>query len=302
MTTVDTFSKVSIIMTTYNRATYIMESVESVLQQTYQNWELIIVDDGSTDNTKDIISGITDSRVQFHEAGKMELGIKLKNKGIERSKGELIAFIDSDDLWAPDKLEKQVRVLQDHSDAGFSITGGYNFKRLSEPIEYFYKEREGIKYDNIFFSFFKSEASILPQTLMLRKQCLPVIQQSIETNPGSDVEFLLDLAINFKAVILYEPLLYRRLHDNSYSAKNWEKGYEEGIHVINVYKKRKLLPAKIATNALFKLYINFGEDYLLHKRSARAINQFIKAWFNKPFSIIPPKKMGKAILYYLRNK
>lgn len=129
-----------------------------------------------------------------------------------------------------------------------------------------------------------------------------VIRQSIETSPGSDVEFLLNLAISFTAVILYEPLLHRRLHDNSYSTMNWEKGYEEGIYVIDAYKKRKLLPTKIATDALFRLYINFGEDYLQHKRSAKAINQFIKAWFNKPFSIAPLKKTGKAVLRYLKNE
>src|SRR4029079_12478196 len=99
--------KVSIIMPTWNRAVYIMESVESVISQTYQNWELIIVDDGSEDETAEIISQIKDGRVKFHEAGKTGIGIKLKNIGIERSDGELIAFLDSDDLWAPTKLEKQ---------------------------------------------------------------------------------------------------------------------------------------------------------------------------------------------------
>jgi glycosyltransferase involved in cell wall biosynthesis len=90
--------KVSIIMPTYNRAAYIMESVESVLNQTYQNWELIIVDDGSEDDTEEIISQIKDARVQFYKAGKIGLGIKLKYIGIERSDGELIAFLDSDDV------------------------------------------------------------------------------------------------------------------------------------------------------------------------------------------------------------
>ena len=158
--------KVSIIMPTWNRAAYIMESVESILSQTYQNWELIIVDDGSEDNTAELISQIKDDRVQFYEAGKIGLGIKLKNTGIERSNGELIAFIDSDDLWAPTKLEKQVAVFHDYPEAGFSLTGGYNFKKSNEPLEYFYKEKEWIKYGDIFISFFTSEASLLPQSLM----------------------------------------------------------------------------------------------------------------------------------------
>lgn len=283
-------------MPTFNRAAYIMESVESVMQQTFQNWELVIVDDGSTDETAVLVAQIEDPRVQFYEAGKIGLGIKLKNIGIERSEGDLIAFIDSDDLWAPEKLEKQITALQTYPDAGFSITGGYNFKRSNEPLEYFYKQREGVKYGDIFLSFFQSEASILPQTLMFRRQCLPVIHQYIETNPYSDVEFLLGLALHCKAVILYEPLLYRRLHEESFSSMNWEKGYQEGIDVINRYKKSKRLPAAIAHDSLFRLYINYGEGWLSRKNKYQAISCFLKAWGNKPFSIVPLKKTAKAIL------
>ncbi|MEO6539624.1 MAG: glycosyltransferase family A protein, partial [Ferruginibacter sp.] len=118
--------KVSIIMPTWNRAAFIMESVESVISQTYKNWELIIVDDGSDDNTAELIAQVKDSRVKFYKAGKIGIGIRLKNIGIERSDGELIAFLDSDDLWPPTKLEKQVAVFDEYPDAGFSLTGGYN--------------------------------------------------------------------------------------------------------------------------------------------------------------------------------
>lgn len=296
MNNIASYPKVSIIMTTWNRAAFIMESVKAVLQQTHQNWELIIVDDGSEDNTAEIIAEIKDERVRFYPAGKIGLGIKLKNIGIEKSDGGLIAFIDSDDLWAPDKLEKQIAALMDHPEAGFSITGGYNFKKQNEPLEYFYKQSEGMLYDNIFNLFFTSGASVLPQTLMMKRQCLPVIQQSVQTSPGSDVEFLLDLAIHFNAVILYEPLLYRRLHDESFSASNWEKGYEEGIEVTLKYRNNKKLLRAIANDALFRLYINFGESCYVREKRTKAIGKFLKAWSYKPFSIVPLKKTIKVIL------
>ena len=92
-------------MPTYNRAEYILETIESILGQTYQNWELFIIDDGSEDHTKELVSGIKDERIKFYEAGKIGIGIKIKNIGIEMSTGDLIAFIDSDDLWAQQKLE-----------------------------------------------------------------------------------------------------------------------------------------------------------------------------------------------------
>lgn len=278
-----------------------METVESVLSQTYQNWELIIVDDGSTDNTEEVLAQIKDSRIKFYKAGKIGIGIRLKHIGIERSDGELIAFLDSDDLWAQSKLEKQVAVFNDHTEAGFSITGGYNFRNPDEPLEYFYKQREGIKYGNIFISFFTSEASILVPSLMFRRHCLPVIQRSVETTPSSDVDFLLSLAVNFKAVILYEPLLYRRLHDTGYSIMNREKGYHEGIQLIKTYKNTGQLPSQIAGDALFRLYIHTGEKYLFFKKNGKAISCFLKAWANKPYSIIPLKKSAKAVLFSLKK-
>jgi len=283
-------------MPTFNRAAFIMESIESVLQQTHQNWELVIVDDGSTDDTAELVAQIKDSRVSFYKAGKIGLGIKLKNIGIERSDGELLAFIDSDDLWAPEKLEKQINVLQAYPDAGFSITGGYNFLKINEPLEYFYTQREGVRHGDIFLSFFQSKASVLPQTLMFGRQCLPVIEEYIKTDPYSDVEFLLGLALHFKAVILYEPLLYRRLHAESFSSMNWEKGYQEGIDVINRYRRNKKLPSAIARDSLFRLYINFGERYYQRKNKLKAVASFLKAWVNKPLSIIPFKKTVKVIL------
>lgn len=298
MTAINTSPKVSIIMPTYNRGMYIMESINSVLQQTYSNWELIIIDDASEDNTEELVLSIKDDRIQFIKSGKTGLGIKIKNIGIQKTKGALIAFIDSDDLWAPGKLKKQIAALDDHPGAMFSLTGAYDFKKPGEPLEYYYKQREGSRYGDIFFSFFKSEAAILPQTLLFRRACMPVIEEYVRTDPNSDVEFLLGLALHYKAVILYEPLLYRRLHDESASSSNWEKGYHEGIESIDRYKRSRDLPAALAKDSLFRLYIHFGEDYLEHKERIRAIRQFLKAWKYKPLSIVPIKKTGKAMLNY----
>src|SRR5204862_2858117 len=209
---VDTIFKVSIIMPTYNRAGYIMDTIESIRNQTYANWELIIVDDGSDDNTEELISQIKDERIQFYKAGRIGVNGRIKNIGLEKTSGELVAFIDSDDLWAATKLEKQVAALQQYPEAGFCLTGGYNFKKLNEPIDYFYKQREGIKYGDVFISFFKSELSTTTPSLMLRKKCIDTSGLFNEAKPFADVDFILALARRCKAARLFEPLLYRRLH------------------------------------------------------------------------------------------
>ncbi len=299
MLNINASPKVSIIMPAYNRAAYIAETIESIFNQTYKNWELIIVDDGSDDNTEKIITWLHDERIQFYKAGRIGIGGKLKNTGLERSSGELIAFIDSDDLWAAGKLEKQVDALCQYPEAGFSITGGYNFKKPVEPIDYFFKQREGVKYDEVFISFFRSELPAYISALLFRRSCIAVTGHFKETQSFSDVDFILTLAGHFKAVILYEPLLYRRLHDSNDSEANWEKRYYEGIEIIQSYKNR--LPQKLTRDAMFRLHINFGEDLLLNRERKKAITHFFIAWKNKLFSFIPLKKTGKAMLHYFKK-
>jgi heptosyltransferase-2 len=291
--------KISIIMPTYNRAAYIGETIRSILTQTYQNWELIIIDDGSEDNTEDIIKRIGDERIRFYKAGRVAINGKIKNIGIEKAKGELIAFIDSDDLWAETKLEKQVTALQEYHEAGFSLTGGFNFRNIYQPIDFFYKQREGLRYGDIFISIFKSEISTTTPSLILRKECFSIVGRFDESKPFSDIDFIIKLAGAFKAVILYQPLLFRRLHDENDSSANWIKGYLQGISLIQKHKKK--LPASIVREASFKLYINFGEDCLLHTQRKKAIKKFLLAWKNKPFSIVPIKKISKTLLHRVIN-
>lgn len=282
-------------MPTYNRASIIIETIDSIRNQTYQNWELWIVDDGSSDNTEEIVMQLKDERIKFHKAGRIGINGKIKNIGLKRVSGDLIAFIDSDDLWSEYKLEKQVKALQQYPHAGFSLTGGYNFRKPGEPVDYFYKQREGLKYENVFISFFRSQLSATTPSLMFWKKCLDATGSFDESKPFSDIDFILTLARHFNAVILFEPLLYRRLHAGNDSDTNWIKGYHHGVEMIYTYKNE--LPPKIVSEALFRLYINFGEDCLLRKEKSMAIKNFMKAWKNKPLSIVPLKKTGKAVLY-----
>lgn len=105
---------VSIIMPSWNTATYIAESIQSVLNQTYKHWELIIVDDCSSDNTAEVVSRFQDERIKFL-VNEHNLGAALtRNRAMREARGEWIAFLDSDDLWHPQKLEKQLQFMQDN--------------------------------------------------------------------------------------------------------------------------------------------------------------------------------------------
>lgn len=108
--------KVSIILPTYNRAHIIARAIKSILTQTFADFELIIVDDGSADNTEEIIKSLNDPRIRYIKHEK-NLGLAAsRNTGIRAARGEFIANQDSDDIWLPTKLEKELSILQDSPD------------------------------------------------------------------------------------------------------------------------------------------------------------------------------------------
>lgn len=105
---------VSIIMPSWNTGSFIAESIQSVINQTYQNWELIIVDDCSTDNTDDVVSSFSDHRIRYYKNEKNSGAALTRNRALREAQGEWIAFLDSDDIWFPQKLEKQVKFMKDN--------------------------------------------------------------------------------------------------------------------------------------------------------------------------------------------
>ena len=105
---------VSIIMPSYNTGKYISDSIESIIAQTYSNWELIIIDDCSPDNSNEIIESYNEPRIKLLKNEKNSGAALSRNYGLREAKGKYIAFIDSDDTWVKDKLEKQVKFIKEN--------------------------------------------------------------------------------------------------------------------------------------------------------------------------------------------
>jgi len=283
-------------MPTYNSAVYISETLESIRNQTFKNWELIIIDDGSDDGTQEIIEGLNDERITFYKMPRSGIISKIRKMGIEKASAPLIAFMDSDDLWADTKLEEQVLALEQNKDADFCLTGGYNFIQTGVPGDFFYKQKEGMKYGDLFPSFFQSELAVYLQALIFRKECM-VSAPFKETD--NDIDFILRLAKNFNGVILYKPLFFRRMHDTNFSNLNWKKNYNKGINAIKSYAAST--DPDIVRTAFFKLYINYGEDCLKHDERRNAIQNFLRSWKYRPVSIIPIKKTVKSMFSVFKN-
>ncbi|MCR5507522.1 MAG: glycosyltransferase [Lachnospiraceae bacterium] len=117
---------VSVIVPVYNAGKWIEDTILSVKSQTYRDWELILVDDGSTDDSVEVIKGFVDDRIILVDPGAKNMGAAhARNRGVETAKGRYISYIDADDLWSPDKLEKQLAFMEEN-EAAFSFTG-YEF-------------------------------------------------------------------------------------------------------------------------------------------------------------------------------
>ncbi len=124
---------VSIIMPSYNTANYIAASIQSVLDQTYQNWELLLVDDCSTDDTDAVVAPfLSDARIRYLKNEQNSGAAISRNRALREAKGRWIAFLDSDDLWEPQKLEKQLTFMQEH-DYHFSYTNYIEIDENSAP-------------------------------------------------------------------------------------------------------------------------------------------------------------------------
>ncbi len=120
---------ISVIIVTYDRAHFLRDALESVQKQTFKDYEVILVDDGSTDNTKEIAERYEGISYIYQEHGGIS---KARNTGVKAARGKFIAFLDSDDLWKKDKLQKQVDYLHVHPDSRIVFTLFRNFTDIPE--------------------------------------------------------------------------------------------------------------------------------------------------------------------------
>jgi len=125
---------VSIIMPAYNCGDFIGATLDSVINQSYKNWEVIIVDDCSTDNTADVVQEYIkkDNRIKYHKLEKNSGAAVARNKAVDLASGKYMAFLDSDDVWFPEKLTKQIGFME-QNDYGFTCT---SYTKIDEQGEY----------------------------------------------------------------------------------------------------------------------------------------------------------------------
>lgn len=147
---------VSVLLVTYNRANYIRQTIESVLNQTYKNIQLIIVDDGSVDESHRVIESIKDDRIEYYELKENRHICYATNYGFEKVKGQYLARIDSDDVWYPNKLEEQLKFMETHKNCDVCFTGVHFIDKDGNDIT----EKEQLLYQLFQIKFSSQEAAL----------------------------------------------------------------------------------------------------------------------------------------------
>lgn len=301
MTTQQYIPQISIVITTYNRAQYIAETIESIRQQTFANWELLIMDNGSTDRTADIIKVINDPRIQYYHHKPTTTG-RLRNIAFDTAKGEYFALMDSDDLWLPDKLERQMALLKANPGLLFSFTNSYDFIGDRQIVAPYNPVTEGITIQNVFNDFIEHTVKPTIQSFLFHKTCINVCGRFYETRIFNDYRFIGNLVYYFDAGIIHKPLLLRRLHNANSVDVYSEELVAEYIEAIESFRDNEMLKSDVANNKILIARINSGNYYLNKQKWRDAYYHYAKAWVAMPANIIPLKKIMKTILRYLQYK
>ena len=198
---------VSVVIPTYNRAHLVGRAIQSVLNQTYQDFEIIVVDDASTDNTEEVVKSFNDPRIRYVRHDQNRGGSAARNTGIKTALGEYIAFQDSDDEWLPEKLEKQMRVFENvPAEVGVVYTDMW---RISKGEKRYWHSPKIMPEDGIVYQQALDRVmGIGIQTAVIKRKCLNLVGMFDENFPRFiDLELFIRVSKYYYFYHINEPLV-----------------------------------------------------------------------------------------------
>lgn len=270
----------SIIIPTYNRAYIIRRAIQSVLNQTYQDFEIFIVDDGSKDNTHKIVESIRDERIRYirHEINKGQAAAR--NTGIMAAKGKYIAFLDSDDEWLPEKLEKQMAAFRNAPpQVGVvyvrMLNAEGNRKTFMPPPHV--TKREG----NLYYDLLVDPTLVFPSAAAIRRDCFTKVGMFDEHfYAGEDWDLWIRIAKYYHFKYIDELLVVRSVMPDSLVNK-----YDCNTRVHEQILEKHYDDIKKDKRRLARYYVHMG-DYLCSKRQLQRGRQYFrKATTTYPLNI-----------------
>lgn len=270
---------ISVIIPTHNRAAFLSRALHSVLAQTYSDFEVIIVDDGSTDNTADMVRACVDSRVHLIQQTKQERAAA-RNTGVRHAQGDFVAFLDDDDLWAPARLESALRAF-DSANVGVVYTGWRYIderEHLLPQAPYVPEKRGQLLREFLFDCWFPTSAALV------RRES---IEHAGEFDPAlvpvEDWDMWIRIAEHGEEFsFAVEPLLMYRLHEQN-STKTLDR-LESSSHTMleEAFARLGDLYADVRDEAFARLYFHSALRYLGAGEIDTASGLFVRAVSSLP--------------------
>ncbi len=282
--------KVSVVIPTHNRAELLRLAITSVLNQTFQDFEVIIVDDASSDNTHEVVSDFNDSRIKYirHETNKGDS--TARNSGIIASNGKYIGFLDDDDEWLPEKLTKQVDLLENSSSrvggvyTGTSVVDKTSRKILAQNIP---TKRGNLFKDMLMVNF------ITTSTLLLKRECFNSIGLFDESVPYcSDYDLWIRISREFYFECIKEPLVRYSIHHGNRLTNNHGKVIVGIEAIIKKYDQLLALNRKSYSH----LYLALGVRYNYSGNAKKGRKAFLQAIKLYPFEIRHYFNLGLSLV------
>ena len=296
---------ISVIIPTYNNSKFIVEAIEGVLGQTYTNYEIIVVDDGSTDNTKDSLKpyyGII--RYFYKDNGGVA---SARNLGIRNAQGDYIAFLDSDDLWASEKLSAVSKVIKSYPQIGLIYSDTYQIDEIGRVVGIFKAKSFGNKsYEQLLFDNFIPASSVV-----VKRKCFEtcgLFFENFETPAGAeDWDLWIRVAKKYDIKHINKPLISYRIHSANTSKANYLKLNRDILLVLKrALENEYSLKGKIRKNIYSNAFYTRGRKYLAAlapKEARKELYQSLRLYpFQyKAYILILISFLGRRLLGILRQ-
>ena len=248
---------VSIILNCFNGEKFLKKTLDSIKLQSYKNWELIFIDNHSTDNSKLIFKSYKDKRFKYFKTKKHLSLYSARNFGVNKSKGDFISFIDADDWWIKNKIEKQITLFFKNHNLDIVFSNVFIYEEKNKKKKLFIKKK--IKFINSQSLINKFEMPIL--TTMIKKKIFKSNKFNNQYTIIGDFDFFTRLAIHYNIGYIHEPLAYYRIHGSNLTNKRIDLNIKELIHWHRHNQKKKIFKA-----VNFKKVINLIELLQIKKK------------------------------------
>lgn len=274
---------VTVILPCFNREAFIRDTLESALNQTYPRINIIAVDDGSTDGTRAILSAYAGRITILEQPGRANRGQSAAiNLALRSSVSPYVAILDSDDLWAPEKVERQVRFLESHPEVGLVYANGLAIDdkgnilyRILPPDHVETNEPERV----LLSSYFN-----LPSNALVRRSVLDLAGEFDETlRSAQDHDMAIRIAEVTTLAYLNETLWYYRRHNQTQSFQHTRRRWEMGFRILYKACKRRHYGLDVRRRRLALLYFRLGQCLAAERRFVRAGVRFALAGLLDPF-------------------